>query len=270
MSAPVLTTRVLPPIRRPGTRAQRIIERNLMVYRRIWLVIFSGFFEPVFYLLSIGLGVGMLVGDISLADGRLVSYTSFVAPALLASSAMNGAVFESTLNLFFKLKWGKVYDAVLTTPMQPLDIALGEAAWSLTRGGMYSLAFVVVMAVFGLVNSWWALAAVPACLLIGFAFAGMGMAATTFMKGWQDFDLVQLVVQPLFLFSGTFFPIDVYPPALQLAARFSPLYHGTELVRAATLGHFDWSVPGHILFLLVMGLLGMAITRRRFAKLLLP
>ena len=265
-----LSTRVLPPVRRPGTRAHRMLERNLMVYRRIWVVIFSGFFEPVFYLLSVGLGVGVLVGDLSLADGRIVSYTSFVAPALLASSAMNGAVYESTLNVFFKLKWGKVYDAVLTTPMQPLDIALGETAWSLSRGGIYSLAFVMVMALFGLVDSWWALAAVPICLLIGFAFAGVGMAATTFMKGWQDFDLVQLVVQPLFLFSGTFFPIEVYPPALQIAARFSPLYHGTELVRAATLGSFDASVFGHALFLVVMGAVGMAITRRRFAKLLLP
>ncbi|HUO45206.1 MAG TPA: ABC transporter permease [Acidimicrobiia bacterium] len=266
----VLTTRVLPPIRRPGSRAHRLVERNFMVYRRIWLIIVSGFFEPVFYLLSVGIGVGVLVGNVTLTNGEVVTYTAFVAPALLASSAMNGAVFESTLNVFFKLKWGKVYDAVLTTPLQPLDIALGETTFSLIRGGVYSLAFVIVMVFFGLVNSWWALAAIPACLLIGFAFAGVGMAATTFMKSWQDFDLVQLVVQPLFLFSGTFFPIDVYPPALQTIARFSPLYHGTELVRAATLASFDWSVIGHIAFLAVMGSAGMAITQRRFAKLLLP
>jgi lipooligosaccharide transport system permease protein len=247
-----------------------MLERNLMVYRRIWMIILSGFFEPVFYLLSVGIGVGLLVGNVSLSDGRVVSYTAFVAPALLASSAMNGAVFESTINVFFKLKWGKVYDAVLTTPMQPLDIALGETTFSLLRGGIYSLAFVIVMAGFGLVHSWWALAAVPSCLLIGFAFAGVGMAATTFMKGWQDFDLVQLVVQPLFLFSGTFFPIDVYPPALAAVARFSPLYHGTELVRAATLASFDWSVLGHIAFLAIMGAAGMAVTQRRFSRLLLP
>ncbi len=265
-----LTTRVLPPIRRPGTRAHRMLERNFMVYRRIWLIIVSGFFEPVFYLLSVGVGVGMLVGDVALSNGEMVSYTAFVAPALLAASAMNGAVFESTMNVFFKLKWGKVYDAVLTTPMQPLDIALGETTFSLIRGGLYAVAFVIVMAGFGLVRSWWALAAVPFSLLIGFAFAGVGMAATTFMKGWQDFDLVQLVVQPIFLFSGTFYPIDVYPPTLQAMARFSPLYHGTELVRAATLGAFDWSVIGHLLFLTTMGAVGMAITRRRFRKLLLP
>ncbi|MDP3984996.1 MAG: ABC transporter permease [Acidimicrobiia bacterium] len=247
-----------------------MLERNLMVYRRLWLIIFSGFFEPVFYLLSVGVGVGVLVGDVSLSSGQVVSYAAFVAPALLAASAMNGAVFESTLNVFFKLKWAKIYDAVLTTPMQPLDIALGETAFSLLRGGLYSLAFVIVMAFFGLVDSWWSLAAVPISLLIGFAFAGVGMAATTFMKSWQDFDLVQLVVQPLFLFSGTFFPIDRYPAGLQVVARFSPLYHGAELIRAATLATFDWSLPGHAAFLLVMGLAGMAVTRRRFAKLLLP
>lgn len=265
-----LVTRVIPPIRRPGTRAHRLLERNLMVYRRIWMIIVSGFFEPVFYLFSIGIGVGALVGEIQLADGRVISYASFVAPALLAASAMNGAVFESTMNVFFKLKWGKTYDAILTTPLQPLDIALGETAFSLMRGGIYSVGFVIVMAAFGLVESWWGLAAVPACLLIGYAFAGVGLASTTFMKGWQDFDLVTLVVQPLFLFSGTFFPIEVYPPALQLIARLSPLYHGTELMRAATLANFDWSVLGHAAFLLAMGTIGMAIAQRRFHRLLLP
>jgi lipooligosaccharide transport system permease protein len=260
----------MPPLRRPGSRAHRLLERNLMVYRRLWLVMVSGFFEPVFYLLSVGLGVGALVGDVTLSSGDVISYAAFVAPALLASSAMNGAVFESTLNIFFRLKWDKVYDAVLTTPLHPLDIALGETIFSLLRGGLYSVAFVIVMALFGLVDSWWALAAIPACLLIGFAFAAVGMAATTFIKSWQDFELVQLVVQPIFLFSGTFFPIDVYPPALQAVARLSPLYHGTELVRAATLASFDWSLLGHIAFLAIMGAIGMAITSRRFAKLLLP
>jgi lipooligosaccharide transport system permease protein len=266
----VLTTRVLPPIRRPGSRAIRLIERNLTLYRRIWIVLFSGFFEPVFYLFSIGFGVGSMVNEVRLGDGRLVTYTAFVAPALLASSAMNGAIYESTLNVFFRLKWGKVYDGILATPLQALDIAMGEIGWSQIRGCLYAIGFTVVMTVFGLVNSWWGILAVPIALLIGFAFAGVGMAATTFMKGWQDFDLIQLVIQPLFLFSGTFFPIDFYPAALQTVARVSPLYHGTELLRAATLGSFDWSVVGHVAFLVVMGSIGLAITRRRFEKLLLP
>ncbi len=162
MSIEYSCARVLPPIRRPGTRAHRLIERNLIVYRRIWIVLFSGFFEPVFYLLSIGVGVGFLVNQgITLSDGRVVTYTAFVAPALLASSAMNGAVYESTLNVFFRLKWGKVYDGILATPLQPLDIALGEIAWSQIRGCLYAIGFTIVMAMFGLVTSLWGVLAVP-------------------------------------------------------------------------------------------------------------
>ncbi len=202
----IVAPRIAPPMHRPGARAVRLLERNFILYKRIWIILFSGFFEPVFYLLSIGFGVGALIDEITLSNGRAVSYAAFVAPAMLASSAMNGAVYESTLNVFFRLKWGKIYDGMLATPLGAMDVALGEIAWSQIRGTLYSIAFVIVMLVFGLIESWWAILAVPVALLIGFAFAGVGMAATTFMKGWQDFDLVQLVTQPLFLFSGTFFP----------------------------------------------------------------
>ncbi|HSL26270.1 MAG TPA: ABC transporter permease, partial [Acidimicrobiia bacterium] len=229
-----LTTRVLPPVRRPGARAIRLIERNLTLYRRIWIVLLSGFFEPVFYLFSIGFGVGSMVNEVRLADGRLITYTAFVAPALLASSAMNGAIYESTLNVFFRLKWGKVYDGVLATPLQALDIALGEIGWSQIRGCLYAIGFTVVMTMFGLVTSWWGMLAVPIALLIGFAFAGVGMAATTFMKGWQDFDLIQLVILPMFLFSGTFFPLDSLPPVAQVLVQLTPLYHGVDLLRTLT------------------------------------
>jgi lipooligosaccharide transport system permease protein len=263
-------TRTVPTMPRPGSRAIRLLERNFILYKRIWIVVFSGFFEPVFYLFSIGFGVGTLIDQITLADGRAVSYAAFVAPAMLASSAMNGAVYESTLNVFFRLKWGKIYDGMLATPLGAMDVALGEIAWSQIRGGMYATAFVIVMGIFGLIESWWAVLAVPIALLIGFAFAGVGMAATTYMKGWQDFDLVQLVTQPLFLFSGTFFPITAYPDAVRALVQISPLYHGVELMRASTLGIFDLSAVGHLAFLLVMGATGMAITHRRFEKLLKP
>jgi lipooligosaccharide transport system permease protein len=254
---------------RPSRRAARLLERNLLVYRRVWVLILSGFFEPVFYLFSIGLGVGALVGDIELADGRTVGYAAFVAPALLASSAMNGAVFESTFNIFFKLKWGKTYDAMLATPMQPGDIALGEIAWSLFRGALYAAGFMVVMAAMGLMESWWGVLALPATTLIGFAFGAVGMAATTFMKGWQDFDLVQLVTLPLFLFSATFYPLEIYPPLLQRLTLMSPLYHGVALIRGLTLGDLGWSMLGHAGFLVVMGAIGWSIASRRLGKLLL-
>ena len=263
-----LIARVVPPSILGARGARHLLERNFLVYRRIWVLIFSGFFEPLFYLFAIGVGVGQLVGDVSVG-GTVVTYQQFVAPALLAASAMNGAVYESTMNIFFKLKWAKTYDAMLATPLGPGDIALGEIGWSLLRGAIYAAAFLVVMAVFGLATSWWAVLALPAALLIGFAFAAAGMAATTFMSSWQDFDLVALVTLPLFLFSATFYPLDVYPPIIQTLTQFSPLYHGVELIRALTLGIFDWSIAVHVLVLLVMGLVGLSIAARRVEKLLL-
>jgi lipooligosaccharide transport system permease protein len=137
------------------------------------------------------------------------------------------------------------------------------------RGAIYAAGFLVVMASLGYMPSLWGILALPAAVLIGFAFAAVGMAATTFMKSWQDFDLVNLVVVPLFLFSGTFYPLSVYPSGFQVFTRFSPLYHGVELIRALTLGAFDMSIVGHVAFLAVMGGIGVAITARRLKILLL-
>ena len=202
MTTRILALRVLPP---PlvGLRAQRLIERNMLVSRRAWMIVVSGFFEPVFYLLSLGIGMSRLVGEVAGPGGTTLSYAAFVAPALLAASAMNGAVFESTITIFVKLRYGKIYDAILATPLRPWDIAIGEITWSLLRGILYSTGFVVVMAVMGLVTTPLAILAIPAATLIGFAFGAVGMAATTFMRSWQDFDLVMLVMLPLFLFSAT-------------------------------------------------------------------
>lgn len=244
-------------------RAQRIWEKNYIAYRRLWKVVFSGFFEPVFYLLAVGIGVGALVGEVELANGDAVPYAAFVAPAMMAASAMNGAVIETTFNIFFKLQFGKVYEGILTTPMQPMDIAIGEIGWALLRGVLYSTAFVGVMFALGMTESWLAIFAVPAATLVGFAFGAVGLAATTWMKSWQDFDLVSLVTMPLFLFSGTFYPLSVYPEPLQQLARVSPLYHGTELLRGFTLGALDMSMFGHAAFLLVMGLVGAGVAARR-------
>jgi lipooligosaccharide transport system permease protein len=263
-----LDTRVVPRLR-PGRNAGRLLERNLLVYRRAWMIIFSGFFEPLFYLFSIGVGLGALVGEVTGPGGAPVKYAAFVAPALLGSSAMNGAIYESTFNIFFKLKYGKIYDAILATPMKPADIAVGEITWSLIRGAIYATGFLVVMAAMGLILSPWAVLALPAATLIGFAFGACGMAVTTFMRSWQDFDLVSLVILPLFLFSGTFYPLSVYPGTFQVLTRFSPLYHSVEIIRSLTLGAFDWSLAGHVAFLLAMGGVGVIIASRRLGKLLL-
>lgn len=264
-----LAARVVPPQLLGAGGATKMLERNFLVYRRIWLIVFSGFFEPIFYLFSIGVGLGALVGDVAGPGGAPVSYAAFVAPALLGASAMNGAIFESTFNIFFKLRYGKVYDAILATPMLPRHIAIGEITWSLGRGVLYASAFLVVITVSGFAHSPWAIMAIPAATLIGFAFGAVGMAATTFMKSWQDFDLVNMVTLPLFLFSGTFYPLEVYPDVFQILTKFSPLYHGVEIIRALTLGVFDISLVGHIGFLLAMGGVGMAVVSRRLSKLLL-
>lgn len=263
-----LLARVAPRVLTQRRRALHLLERNLRVSRRSWGILLSGFVEPVFYLFAVGVGLGQLVGDVVGPGGRPVTYAEFVAPALLASSAMNGAVFESTFNIFFKLRFQKTYDGVLATPMEPGDIAVGEVSWSLLRGGLYAIGFLIVTALLGLLLTPWAVLALPAALLIGFAFAAVGMAASTFMRSWQDFDLVTLVTLPLFLFSATFFPIDVYPAGLQPIVRLSPLYHGVELIRAAMLGVVDWSIAGHVAFLLAMGAAGTLVAGRRFGRVL--
>jgi lipooligosaccharide transport system permease protein len=248
--------------------ARMMIERNLMASRRGWLVLVSGFFEPVFYLFSLGIGLGALVTSVPV-DGRAVAYPVFVAPALLAASAMNGAVFDSTLNVFFKLKYIKLYDAVLATPLGPRDVAIGEIGWAQLRGGVYAAMFITVMLLAGVLSSWWAVLALPAALAVGLAFAGVGMAATTFMRSWQDFELVNLAVLPMFLFSSTFYPLSVYPRSVRWLVEVTPLYHAVELIRALTLGLIGWPVLGHLAYLVVMGLVGMVVAARRLERLLL-
>ena len=147
-------------------RAGVVLERSALVYRRAWVVIFSGFFEPLFYLLSFGAGLGALVGGVSGPNGQPLSYAQYIAPALLASSAMNGAIADSTMNVFYKLKYAKLYDGMLATSLGPMDIALGEIGWALGRAGLYAAGFVIVMLAMRLLLSPWALLLVPAALLI--------------------------------------------------------------------------------------------------------
>jgi lipooligosaccharide transport system permease protein len=269
-----LVPRILPPISIGSRRAIHPFERSLYLYRRTWLVLASGFFEPLFYLFAIGFGIGGLVGTLPGPDGQPVPYAMFVAPALLASSSMNGAIFEVTFNVYGKLRWDKVYDAMLATPLAVGDIAVGEIAWALFRGLLYATGFVIVIVLVNLfvtplIRSPYFILAIAAALLIGFAFASIGMAATTYARGWQDFDLIQLVLQPLFLFSGTFFPISTLPGPLQLLVQLTPLYHGVELIRSLSLGIVGPQLLVHVAYLLAMGVVGLLIVARRLDKLLL-
>jgi lipooligosaccharide transport system permease protein len=257
------------PVPAGAGMARTLVRRNLTAWKHAWPTLVSGFFEPVFYLFSLGVGLGALVGRVPLPGGGSVPYATFVAPALMASSAMNGAVFDTTGNVFYKLKYARLYDSVLATPLGPRDVAVGEVTWALLRGTGYAAAFLLVMVLSGTVHSWWAMLTLPAAVLIGLAFAGVGMAATTFMRSWQDFDLVQLAVLPMFLFSATFYPITTYPPALRWVVEVTPLYHAVALTRDLALGVIGPGIAGHVTYLVVLGLTGMVIAARRLETLLL-
>jgi lipooligosaccharide transport system permease protein len=262
-----MVLRILPPTMRDVRRPQRMVERNVVAYQRQWLILFSGFFEPLFYLLSMRVGLGELIGTVSVG-GQEVPYDQFVAPGLMAASAMNGAVYDSTMNVFHKLKWARLYDAVLATPMSAGDVALGEIIWALIRGQIYAIGFLAVMWALGLVGSPWVVLALPACALIGLAFASMGFAVTTYMRGFSDFEFVPTATMPMFLFSTTFFPLSSYGSWAWMA-QLSPLYHGVVLVRAANTGAFSWSLVGHVLVLAVISAFAMTIAARRVGTLLL-
>ncbi|WP_224766090.1 ABC transporter permease [Nocardioides campestrisoli] len=246
-----------------------IVLRNYLTYRSAWKLFLTGFLEPVFYLFSIGIGVGALVEGFEL-NGEPISYAAFVAPGMLAASAFNGALMDSTYNVFFKLKYDRLYDQMLATPLTPADVARGEIAWGLIRGSTYSAAFLLVMTAMGLVESWWAVLALPAAILIAFAFSAVCMALTTWMKSFQDFDKITLAQLPLFLFSATFFPVSSYGDGvLRWVVEATPLYRGVVLCRELTTGQLSWASGVSVLYLVAMGLVGLVVVRRRLATLLL-
>ena len=269
--------RMLPPagllarLKRAGTDtgSLRLIERHARAYRRIWLLFISGVFEPLFYLLSVGVGLGVLVGKVPGPGGQLIPYRAFVAPGLLAVSSMNGAMYDSTFNVFFRLKYAKLYDAVLATPMRPTQVALGEIGWALIRGTIYAVAFIGVMLALDLVHSPWAVLDVPTAVLIGFGFAAIGMFGTTYMKSWQDFDYVILASMPLFLFSATFFQLSVYPRPAQVVIEWTPLYQGVVLLRDFTFGVVGPGLLWRAAYLAALGVAGLYASGRRIGKLLL-
>ncbi|RJQ70981.1 ABC transporter [Pseudonocardiaceae bacterium YIM PH 21723] len=260
---PLVPLRIIPP-GMYARRASSMMERAVLSQRSAWLTFVTGFFEPVFFLFALGYGFGRLVGGIEGVD-----YAAYLAPALLAISAMNGAIMEATFSIFFRLKYAKLYDAVLATPMGPVDVALGEIGFALVRGAIYSLTFLIVMLAMGLVGPGWALLALVASLLVALAFSAAGMAVATFLRSWQDFDMVMLFVIPMFLFSSTYYPLSVYPEWLQVLIQCFPLYHGIELIRSIALGHPHWGLLWHVAYFAVMTVIGGVIAARRVKGLLL-
>ncbi|WP_424535846.1 ABC transporter permease [Sphaerisporangium viridialbum] len=251
-----------------GGGAHLLLLRNLWVHKghSPWTMALYSIFEPVLYLLAIGVGVGRMIGDVAGVD---VGYASFVAPGLLATAVMNSALHETMEAAFTKSKFDRFYQSVLATPVTVTGVVVGEVAWAMTRALITAVGFLVVIAVFGLVPSAWALASLPGALLVAFAFGATGLATTTFIRGWHDFQYVQLVLLPMFLFATTFYPVTVYPRPVQIFVELLPLYHGIRLLRGLTLGHVESGMIVSVAYLMVMGVLGLVVARRRWARILL-
>ncbi|WP_372698085.1 ABC transporter permease [Arthrobacter sp. JSM 101049] len=232
-------------------------------------IMISGFVEPVLYLLSMGIGLGALIGTVQGPGGTEISYAAYIAPALLTVSAMNGALYDSTMNVFFKMNYAKLYQNMLYTSLGPLDVALGEIFLALLRGFLYATGFTIVMAAMGLVTTWWALLMVPASVLIAFGFASIGMGITSYIRTFQQLDWVTFIMLPMFLFSATFYPLTVYPEPIQWVIQALPLWHGVELLRQLSVGAFGYMTVVHVLYYVVMVAVGMVLTTRRLRALFL-
>lgn len=250
--------------------ARAVVGRGLMAAKSsTWLVLVSGFFEPVLFLLAMGVGMGSIVGTVEGPGGQEISYAAYIAPALLAVSAMNGAIYDSTWNVFFKMNFAKLYQGMLYTSLGPLDVAIGEIFLALLRGLLYATGFTAVMGVMGLLTSWWSLLVVPASVLIAFGFASFGMGITSFMKTFQQMDWINFFLLPMFLFSATFYPLSVYPQVIQWFIQAMPLWHGVELLRQISVGSFSPATAIHVGYYVVMIALGIMLTTGRLRRLFL-
>ena len=245
-------------------RSRAVLQRSFVAFKSsTWIIIVSGFIEPVLYLFSFGYGIGKFVGSIDSGGGRMVTYAMFIAPGLLATSAMNGAIFDSTWNVFEKMHETRLYHGMLATSLGPLDVALGEIAWALLRGFVYAVGFMAVVAPLGLIPSWWGILAIPAAVLIAFGFASVGMAITSYFTSYQQMNLIQIAMMPMFLFSGSFFPISVFSPWIQRIIEAFPLWQAIQMIRGLTLGTLSVGLLGHVLYFFVMIVSGLYFTTKR-------
>jgi lipooligosaccharide transport system permease protein len=253
-------------IKVPSPRgAFRVWQRNLTIFRKYWKsIMFPNFVEPLLYLGALGLGLGAFIRQGGI-NGQ--EYVAFIAPGLLASNAMFAASFESTFDTFVKLRFDKVYDAIITTPVNAEDVVAGEYLWAGTRSALYGTAFLVVLVALGLIGSPWAVLIPPALLIIGIMFSVMGTLYTSLIHQIDYFSYYfTLVVTPLFLVSGIFFPVDDFPPPVPQIAWFTPLYHAVNLCRELASGPSPAvliDVAWIIVFTAVLALVPIQIMRRR-------
>lgn len=221
--------------------ALRVLEHELMVYRRTWRgSLFTTFLSPVLFLAAMGLGLGALVDRNSPAALAGVSYLAFLAPGLLAAQSMQTAAFESTYPVMGGITWAKTFDAILATPVTVRDLVIGKLGWITVRLSLASGVFLIVMTLFGAVLSTRAILAWPSAVLTGFSFAAPIAAFAATRRNDNAFAaMFRFLITPMFLFSGTFFPIEQLPELLRPVAYLTPLYHGVALTRGLALGTLD-------------------------------
>ncbi len=240
--------------------AVRAFRFWLVNYRRTWRgTIYSSVLNPVLYLGAMGLGLGTLVDKHGSASLGGVSYLAFLAPGLLAAASMQTAMGESTYPVMASVKWLKTYQAAVATPLRPADLFRGHLLFTTMRIAMNSAIFLVIMAAFGAVRSAWVLAALPVAILTGLAFAAPIDAFAVTREKEQGFAMLfRFGMIPLFLFSGTFFPISQLPAWIRPVAYLTPLWHGVALCRALSLGTAGlWSALGHVAYLAAITLAGV-------------
>ena len=258
------------------TRSMRVVEAELVVYRRTWRgTVISSFVNPVLFLSAMGLSLGSLV-DSSGADLG-VSYLTFVASGLLAATAMQAGASEGAFPVMAGIKWRKEFHATITTPISPADIVYGRFLWSIIRLGFILVVFAVISVLFGALEIGPALLAVPPGILTGVAFTTVVTAFTVTREDEQSLStLFRFAITPLFLFSGTFFPISQLPDYLQKVAYATPLFHGVELVRKVALPGVDGSVVtsipiwAHVAYLSLMTAIGIVLAARFLDRRLRP
>jgi lipooligosaccharide transport system permease protein len=241
----------------------------LTIYRRIWRSsLWSSVLGPVFYLGAIGYGLGSLVDRHGTASLGQVPYLQFLAPAMLATTAMNGALRASTYPVFGSIKWNKVYIAAQDSPLRPADIFRGHLLFMTVRIAMNTAIMTAIMTAFGAARSPWVVAAMPAALLTGLAFAAPIAAWAVTVKSEKDFDVVfRFGMMPLMLFSGTFFPLSQLPGWLRPAAYATPLWQGVAMCRSFSLGRPDWGgSAGHALYLAALAGTGLWAGTRTYRR----
>ncbi len=263
-----MTAKLLRPVSR---RFLRVWQRNFSVYRRTWKISFlPPLLEPLLYLLAFGMGLSALVGELTFR-GQAVSYVAFIAPALLAVTIMYNAFFETSYASFVRMYYQKTFDAMLATPLTLEEIITGEIAWAATKSVIAAALMLIVISLFGLVSYPGGLLLILLALVGGIAFGAIGMVFTSLVPNIETFNIpIFLFITPMFLFSGTFFPLDQLPGWARLLAQLLPLTHLVALTRALTMGYLDWALLGNLAYLLVFCLimfpLAVARMRQRLIK----